>query len=312
LKVNISQDVEWADTRQKRWEDIWENGLRVIGISKSEKKAEDELVLAQKEWYLEGDLSALINTSEKHRDQEPLDLKNVLMLCPIVDLGEYLRFIQKYCELLSKKELCFWMPSVVDRNVQFFESLFSFYSHENSDSTEEIFSHMLELMIPNDDGYVEFPYELGIDLWRPKQEVSQSTVAFDVLKSLGSYLFSSEDESKRYKHLPTTLRSIKWIKDLNPGYYDTVLIDGKPKRPAPPPAARRVSASGQKLIRAVIGNLLGYKSYYDEYRGPLRHNDPDVEKQLIDLISSLDMPEKYHRLVEFIRAHPDDFVKRSE
>jgi len=314
LKVTISQDSEWKDKRKKRWENVWENGLRVIGISKQEKKEEDLLVAAYKQWYLEGDLTPLIQTCKQLNSQQELGLRSVLKLCPITDLDVYLQFIEDYSIWLSENEISYWESSMKDRDVKFIKSFFALYKNDHLDSTQEIYLYMINTLIPDEEGVVTFPFPLGADQWQPRQEMALCDYSSDLLTKLRRYLFGSVESALGYGHLKDSVPQIKYIVQLDSAHFDTKLLDDKPKRPPKPPKPRKVSNAGQTLIRAEIGNILGYKNDFDKgkYEGPLRHNDPEVEKQLKDLIDSLDMPEEYYRLVDFIKAHPDDFVTRSE
>jgi len=311
LKVTISQDNEWKNKRQKRWEEVWEHGLRTIGISKQEKKEEDLLVAAHKQWYLEGDLTPLIQTCKQLNSQQELDLISVLELCPITDLDVYLQFIKDYSTWLSERKISYWEPSLGNRDTRLIKNLIALHKNDHLDSTLEIYSHMLSSLIPDEKGVVTFPFPLGADQWQPKQEIALCDYSKDLLSRLRRYLFLSTDSAAGYDHVHVCLPYVKYIADLDRAFFDTMLLDDKPKRPPKPPKPRKVSRAGQETLRQVLGNLQGLKSN-EEYEGPLRHNDPKVEKQLKDLIDSLDMPEEYYRLVDFIKAHPDDFVTRSE
>ena len=154
-----------------------------------------------------------------------------------------------------------------------------------------------------------FPFAIGNDNWQPQGQVALCDLGSDILQSIVRNLF--DDDGDGYSHTAVALPWVKWIKELDPQYFALELITAKHKRPPGPPAPRYVGGAGQRLIRAAIGNLLGYKSTYNEYEGPLRHNNPELEQQVRDLIAGLDMPPEYHQLVEFIHAHPEDYCTRS-
>ena len=312
MKVTIPQDPDWKVQRLKRWNKVWEYGLRIDGLSKQDEKIENDFRAAKKVWYLEGDLAPLVAACNKHKMSEDIGLKSVLKFCPIVDVENYLEFIQKHSNWLSERSIDLWSPAVKDRDDRFASGFFHLYINENLDSTPAIFEHMLKMLLPDDNGWVTFPMKLGVDGWQPRQQVALCDCASDILKRLQDYLFGDEYTYLGYSHVVVALECVKYIQDLNPKYFDTVLIEGRLRPPPPPPTPRVVGSAGQQLRRAAFGNLLGYKSGMENYEGPLRHNDPAVEQQLRALIESLPMPPEYHRLIEFIHAHPDDYVTRSE
>lgn len=312
MKVTIPQDPDWKVQRLKRWNKVWEYGLRTNDISKQEQKVEDEVVAAQKEWYVNGDLNPLIDLPDTPKQYFALDMISVLQFAPIENIQDYCKFFQEYSVWLSERSRDLWDPRVQDRDRRFTSGFFHLYINENLDSTPAIFEHMLKMLLPDDNGWVTFPMKLGVDGWQPRQQVALCDCASDILRRLQDYLFGDEYTYLGYSHIGVALDYVKYIKDLNPKYFDTVLIEGRLRPPPPPPTPRVVGSAGQQLRRAAFGNLLGYKSGMENYEGPLRHNDPAVEQQLRALIESLPMPPEYHRLIEFIHAHPDDYVTRSE
>lgn len=74
MKVTIPQDPDWKVQRLKRWNKVWEYGLRTNDISKQEQKVEDEVVAAQKEWYVNGDLNPLIDLPDTPKQYFALDM----------------------------------------------------------------------------------------------------------------------------------------------------------------------------------------------------------------------------------------------
>ena len=139
MKVNIPLDNEWKQERQQRWDDVWESALRVIGISKKEKKIEDEIVRAQQEWYVNGNLQPLIESTDSPHRTEALDMPEVMRLCPIVNVGEYIQFFQEYALWASEHNVSYWGIAKDDRNVRFYKSFFRLYLGEHDDSTAEIY-----------------------------------------------------------------------------------------------------------------------------------------------------------------------------
>lgn len=311
MKIEVPKNAEWKAMRLARWEGVWQRAGRIVNCSKAERKVEDAMIAARKEWYLHGDLTPTMNLSDKYNYlRGELYLRPVMQLCPVIELEAYLQLFQEHSVWLSQKQWDCWSPNVNDRDVRFFESFFALYKKEHLDSNKEIFQYMLNVMLPDETGLFKFPLALGNDHWQPTQQVALCDCADDLLHSFRAYLF--EEDYQGFSHVAKALPIIRFIKDLDPQYFDTTLLTEKPGPLAPPPTPRRISGAGQRLLRAVFGNLLGYKSHYDHYEGPLRHNDPEVEEQLRTLINSLDMPKDYHRLVEFIHAHPNDYVRRSE
>jgi hypothetical protein len=312
MKVKIPTDKEWLKKRQRRWHDVWENSLRVVGISKQEKKREDETVAAQKIWYIEGDLSPILALPDDEYRFSAVNMKLVMRLCPATELEVYKCFLVDYSIILSELGISYWGGYKTDRNVSFYSSFFSLYSGEHSDSTEEIYAHMLSLLLPNEDGIVTFPLKLGKDQWQPTQEVALCDVARTISRGIGKYLFAEVEVFPYYRHLIRSLPYVKWIKDLNPQIFATTLLTNKPRPPALPPTPLRIVGASQELFRAFVGNILGYKSDLQDYNGPLRHNDLEVEQQLKELIDGLAMPKEYYDLIDFIHDHKDNYVDYSE
>lgn len=311
MKIAVPQNAEWQAKRLARWEGVWQRAGRVVNCSKAERKVEDAMIAARKEWYLNGDLTPLMKVCEKYDYlEQELYLREVMQLCPIIELEAYLQLFQEHSVWLSQKQWDYWNPNVNDRDVRFFESFFALYKKEHLDSNKEIFQYMLNVMLPDETGLFKFPLALGNDHWQPTQQVALCDCAFDVLSYLWRYLFG--DEFEGYSHLVTAMPIISHIKNLDPLYFDTTLLTGNTPPLAPPPTPRRVIDASQEMLRLIIGNLLGYKDEHDYLEGPLRHNDLEVEQQLRTLINSLDMPEDYHRLVKFIHAHPNNYVRHSE
>jgi hypothetical protein len=311
MKVNTPQDNQWKQQREQRWEKVWKDSLRVHGVSKKNKD-EEVVIAAQRQWYIHGDLTSLMDSPDSLEKQDALSMVSVMELCPIVDVEQYVQFFQEYALWASNNEVSYWGSDVVKRDDRFISAFFGRYVGDHRDSTKEIYQHMLKMLLPDDDGVIRFPLTLGIDRWQPQQQVALCDCAADVLNKFRLYLFGEEGKYSVYSHISVALPIVKYIKDLNPKYFDTQLIDAKPKRPAPAPTPRRVVGAAQELLRAILGNVQGYKSDLDKCEGPLRHNDPEVEQALRDLLAGLPMPEEYYCLIEFIHAHPKDYSQRSE
>ncbi|GAC18898.1 hypothetical protein GARC_1931 [Paraglaciecola arctica BSs20135] len=171
---------------------------------------------------------------------------------------------------------------------------------------------MLEMLLPDENGYIAFPLKLGVDQWKPYSEVALCDVGFKVQRRLTEYLYGSESEFILYQHVKLALPYLKYIKDLDVGYYDKKIDTSKPTLPEPTPVPLRVNGAGQELLRACVGNSLGYKSDLNEYSGPIRHNDLEFEKEMNDLLSNTEMPKEYYDLIEFIHEHKDNYVDYSE
>lgn len=311
MKVNIPQDKTWKEQREARWKEAWEDAFWID----SEEK--EEAIAAFKIWFLEGDLAPLMSEPITLEKQSKLGLRNIIQACPLMELDDYLQFFQDYAFWLSEKKLSHWGYRVDERDSDFIESFFALYSSDFEDSTKEIYEHMLKLFLPNDDGIVTFPYRLGVDEWRPQFEVKLWDYGFRIFADIGRYLFGDDDDFSYYAHLPVALPLASYIKDLDPMYFGEKIINAKMLKASVKSATRsdgtpvrlNSAVTRQHVLRQYIGNLHGYRSKKKE---PLRHNDVEVEKQLHDLIDSLDMPQEYYRLLDFIKEYPDDYVTRSK
>lgn len=307
MKVQVPNDTQWQQNRQQRWDELWWDSLTVHGCEQT--KAQKETIAAQKQWYLHGDLEPLMSLSSHLDRQDALRLFNVLMLAPIIDVEAYVEFFRAFSYWLSESNLAYWGAEKARRDELFIERGCFFYRRSHVDSSPEINAHMLKMFLPDETGVTTFPFAIGNDNWQPQGQVTLCDLGSAVLESARRCLF--DDDGHGYSHTAVALPWVKWIKDLDPQYFALELITAKHKRPPRPPTPMHVGRAGQVLTRAAIGNLLGYKSKYDEYEGPLRHNNPKIEQQVRDLIADLDMPPEYHQLVKFIHAHPEDYCTRS-
>lgn len=302
--VNSPQDKTWKEQREARWNKVFLGNFKLY--------YPEEVCLAMKQWYLEGDLTALMSDKYWTEKETALSVNSIMMACPIIDIDEYIQFFQDYCMWLSEKELDYWGPQKESRDEHFILRFFSNYIGDHTDSTRAIYEHMLGLLLPDDNGTVVFPFELGKDQWQPKLEVALCDAAFDVFTHICRYLFAEEDDYEGYSHASIAMSIVHYMTQLHQHYYSTSLDKFEVVEQPPPPLPRIVNGVFQQYMRAKIANLLGYKNYYNDYEGELRHNDPELEQQLRDLLAGLKMPEEYYKLIDFIHAHPEDYLDASE
>lgn len=307
MKIDIPSCPNWQQQRQQRWDDLWWDSLTVHGCTPT--KAEKETVAAQEQWYVNGSLEPLMALPNHPNKEDALALFNVLQLAPITDPDIYVEFLGEYCRWLSEEKIGLWGAQKPRRDEFFIRSGFNRFLSAHTDTSQAVHERMLKMLLPGDDGVTRLPLKLGLDQWQPQSEVALCDVSLSVFIDFTRHLFA--DDGNEYSHVCVALQWIKWLKDLDPKYFSLVLLGGKFKLPPKPPTPKVPGKAGQQLIRHGIGSLLGYKNSMHAYDGPLRHNNPEFEEQLRCFIDSLDMPEEYYRLVEFIHAHPDDYCERS-
>ena len=307
MNIGVPENLSWQQAREKRWSDFWSQRLFPVNSSCI---VEDEVLTATRYWYVEGNLKPLLACKESAAKQEMMDFTTIMSLCPAVEVQVYLEFFRGYASYLSEKEIHFWGKKKKRRDRQFIRSFTSMYLSDHQDSTKNIYQYMLGYMLPDQDGNVKFPCSLGKDDWQPESSVSLSDKAIDVLSKLSRYLFG-DDKSYYFSHIVVALPYVKYLREVDPEYFNRTLLEDIPSAIVLPPEPRVVSRSGQERIRAILGNLQGYKNCFNEYEGPLRHNDPEVEQQVRDILEELDMPEEYYKLLEFIHENKEDYVKLS-
>jgi len=304
MKVSVPSNAEWRQQREKDWQDV------IVAGSPADTKEAFEVLAARRHWFIDGDLGPLMSLPDTYYKDEALDLPAILDLCPIIDVDPYVDFIQCYCLWLSEERPDIWTYRFEHRDVDFISHFFFRYSGSHRFSSRAIFEHMLAMFLPDASGLVTFPLSLGKDGWQPKHPLALCDVSKSLLTKLGRYLFN--DDGHLFSHLPFTVPFVKYIQDLDVQHYDTVLIKTKARPPAPPPTPRRVVAASQELIRESIGQLFGVNQMVDGRNVPLLHNDPITEQKLRAVIEGLAMPKEYYNMVEFIHAHPEDYIYRSE
>lgn len=310
MKVDVPQDKAWKEQRAERWKEL-EYGY-YIGTEEDE-----EAVKCFGSWFLEGDLAPLMAEPRTPEKQSYLDLRDVIGVCPLYDLEEYLQFFQDYANWLSENKLSYWGNRIAERDKDFITTFFHHFSGGFEYSTKEIHEHMLRHFSPNDDGVIAFPYKLGIDNWQPQLQVDLADYGFHVLFQICRYLFGDDEDFTYYAHVPLALPYVRYIKDLNPIYFSLRKINAKMLKASLGMDTQAGLASrdfkravhSQQMLRQFIGELHGYSHNKKEV---LRHNDVEVEKQVRDLIDGLDMPKEYYRLLDFIKEFPDDYVTRSK
>lgn len=190
MKVTVPQCPEWKTKRQERWEKIWKRAGMIVNPSRAERKINDAAIAARKEWYLNGDLTPLMEFPDKPTRTSELDISMVLRIAPTTDLDEYLSFFQQFAYWSSEQGLSFWGKYEPERNARFCKYFFHLYTGDHSDSTKEIYAHMLRLILPDENGVVTFPMTLGVDNWQPRQQVALCDCAADLLSSMDRYLVS--------------------------------------------------------------------------------------------------------------------------
>jgi hypothetical protein len=299
MKVSIPNSEEWKSKRLKQWETL-EYAKR-----SNESKEMLETLAASKIWFVNGDLTALIDCDDSLNRDGALSLNNVMWLCPAFDKTEYIAFMKNYSNWLSLERRDYWKCDSEGRDQRAIERMVTLYSNRNDYSTEEIFAYFLKKLMPDAEGNIEFPFELGQDAWRPKGQVIVSGVVFNNLQILTQYVYGNDNDFKGCAHLKLSLPFISEnITKLDNKYYDTKLLDGSYITHD----GKKLKSAGQKLMRAVLGKICGYKTEVEEYDGPLRHNDPYVEGKLINIFNESDMPEAYNKLIKFIHEHKEDCV----
>jgi hypothetical protein len=308
MKVNIPQNSTWKKRRQQLWDDVWNIHLRSDPETKAEKRVSDAL----KYWYLDGDLTPLLACPDNDEKLEALELPLIIQLCPIIDVEPFVTFLKDYCFWASENKVSYWGDSENRRDMSLIRFCVTYYLSENLHVSNDIFEYMLKELLPDEAGYITFPIALGIDKWQPKSQIALCDFSVELHMGLTNYLYGAESEFILYQHVKLALPYVKYIKDLNVGYFDKTIDTCKPTLPAPPPAPLRVTGAGQELLRACLGNGLGFKSDLQDYSGPLKHNDLEVEQQLKELIDGLAMPKEYYDLIEFIHEHKDNYVDYSE
>jgi len=302
MKVSIPNNKEWKEQREKRWEEVWVDSYWV-------DSKEMEVVLEHlKAWYVNGDLKPLMTGPDNIEKQEALSLISIMDLCPIVEVDEYVQFFKDYAFWLSEQKLDYWGLNKNERNNRFIDPFLNRYLNDHEDSNKEIYKHMLKMFLPDENGVITFPFEIGSDLWKPQLKVALCDCAFDILNKLKRYLYGSERNYKFYSHVSIALPIVRYLKDLDPEYFNTKLID-EDSEIAIPPLPRKVVGVGQEVLREILGNLHGYSNSPEE---ELHCNDIELEKELRTLLDSLSMPEKYYSLIEFIEKHPNNYVEHSE
>lgn len=314
MKINVPNDSAWLAQRERRWEALWNHCLRVDGVSGAERRGQEVVVSAQKQWYLQGDLAPLLAAYHKITEGHSVAyyLHSVMALCPATDIEVYLKVFCDYSEWCSQEKVDYWAPEQKERDAAFFERFFaSFYLKSHIDSSAAIYQHMLTQLLPNEQGLLRFPLQLGCDQWQPCQQFALADLAFKVFLRVSKYLFGDEPG---FSHVLVSLPLLQHLHLLSPEYFSTTLVEGSAQLDLPPPAPQWVYKGAQRLTRMVVGMLHGYRdeALDYEYEGPLRHNDPEVEQQVRDIIAAQPMPDEYHQLLEFIKRNPDDFIYRSE
>jgi len=311
MKIDVPKDQQWQQARLQRWEQVWKKSFVCFGVSKREERIENEIIEATKQWYLYGDLAPLMAFKGDPEKEHALELLDVIVMCPATDLTQYQTFFQAYALWCSEHKLSFWMQSTQGNDACFISAFFALYSYENTDSTPEIYSHMLGMLLPDENGVVTFGLQLGLDNWRPTHEFSLPDYAFDIFLALDRHLFN-EEPSQIYSHIVGAMPLIANITQLDLEYYGKELLPFKPRRSLPPPATRYPGGAGQTILRRMVGHIHGYLDTSGGEEGPLLHNDSVVESQLRALLESLPLPPQYFELVDFIKEHPNNFVKYSE
>ena len=304
MKVKVDQDPEFQEIRQQQWVKIEDS------IPDSPHKEDIKTSAAFKKWYLQGNLSDFLKLVKKYRRGLRIGFDELLFYCGTSDIDEFYRFAIELSDFYSKHGIEYWKESrKKNRDEKFIGHILSGYMFPSVSGHPVLYEHMWNELRPDSEGNVTFPIALGNDQWKPSYKIGMHGFTTSYFTRLREYLYSSEPEY--YQHLKSGLSYLKWLPKLNPIYYSVVLLGDEEEILQPEVSNRPIKRVSQVIMRRVIGNLCGFKSSYDDYDGPLRHNDPEFEAEVKAFIDGLDMPPEYYDLVEFIKAHPEDYWKVS-
>ena len=298
MKYEFTNTPEFMERRKKRWKEHW--SCYQVGVKKDQK----EVIAAQKHWYLDGDLTPLLSLKKSAYRDSALGLDRVIALCPASVVSEFFEFLKLHSEWLSEHELSFWSDMAIEtRDERFIESMVSRLIGTSIDVENTFFSELIRLMIPEEGTSVALPISLGNDDWKPSYLYPRPHLAFLLLNGIRSYLF--DEDAMDYAHLKSTLNLVDPITNYHPEIFATESSDdvGVVENVGP-----GVNDATRKLMRAIVGNLLGYKNAYQTYEGPLRHNDAEFEEKVRKKLESLNMPESYKALVQYIEKNKDNYL----
>lgn len=295
MKISTPNCPEWLAERKEFWQELDGN------MRSDDTKEMNETLVAQKRWFIDGDLQPLMDNPESLSKQDALALTNVLEFCPCTDINEFTQFFKDYCNYLSQEKLGYWGLWYQRRDKKFIEDMLRRFSTDNSMSSAQLQGHFLSLLLPDESGKVTFPFVIGIDNWQPTAKVSLSEKVGDLLYSLNRYLFGDEEDSNNYAHLTKALPFIKQnLHNIAPIFFATELLEEEYIKED----GERVNQFGQQMLREVLGRLAGY-DVEDEIT---YHHDLEIEAELREAFENADMPKEYHQLMEFIHLHKEDCV----
>ena len=301
MKVSIPTSESWLTQRQKQWTEF------EYAARDDDSKAVLETFTALKAWFLQGDLAPLIDIKSNINADDYLELSSVMEMCPCQDLDECIEFFKDYAMWQSKEKMHYWGRDKEIRDRRFIKYTFNTFSVTSMYSTNEIYSYFLSSLMPDENSIITFPFSLGEDDWTPKSKVIEQDLAVRVLRRVCRYLFEIESESIQYAHTKLALPFVaKNINKIDAKYFDTVLLT----RPYKTYYGKKINSAGQELMRSYIANLQGHKTDFEDYDGPLIHNDIEVEAELKNIFDSAEMPKEYYKLLEFIDEHKGDCVKK--
>ena len=93
--------------------------------------------------------------------------------------------MKDYCDWLSEQQLDYWGQWYKKRDAKFSNDMLGSFSGDNAESSAHLKGHFLNLLLPDDNGKVTFPFAIGKDNWQPSANVSISMKLRMLLHGLG-------------------------------------------------------------------------------------------------------------------------------
>jgi hypothetical protein len=301
VEIKVDQEPEFVKRRQKCWAEL-ENSMPY-----PPKKKDIQGYAAFKTWYLEGDMTQYLKLIRKYGFEPAFGFVHIIYCCGTDDIGDFYRFVKELAMFLSKHKISFWRDNVLEvRDNRFIGSMITYFMSSSECGHPALYQHMWDAIRPDADGKVEFPMVLGEDRWKPRCQISMYEFCIDYFLELQRYLFS--DEGRDNRHLKNSIHYLKGLENLHPLYFSTTLLNEDDEGVLQPGLSdKKLTRLSQERIRDAFGNFHGFKCSDDYYKGPLMHNDREFEAEVKAFLDSLNMPKEYYELVEFIKAHPDDY-----
>lgn len=288
MKVSIPQDLKWKQERQACLEKYFYHNWNEESYSSQHKKALET-------WYMEGDLAPLLESKDADIKYS-LDLETIMSYCPADSTEEYFRIMQTVSLWLSERNLDYWDNSLIQENryERFFGSFVtSEFVSNNLLSSPDLTLEIIKVLYARPgDSHMVFPYSLGKDNWVPEWSIDLPSFVRRTLTTFRSYLFAEEERSKENSMVVGLLDYIvPELHTIDEHVFGLALSDDSSVK------------AGQRMIRRFLCNLHGYQTV-DE-KAELQHNDSEIEQALRDAFEQTDMPDSYHKLIEFIHEHKE-------